>query len=135
MHHHIDSPHFLHLCPISPHFHANSAQPHSNLIRRIATLILRISLIPFPFLQFPVLQFWVLQTYNVISVITKNYLPNRASSKKYIICEVWAKNSECLKCYLSFKSKGGTTTCNYYSFLNLSQFPKIYVTKFDLSRF
>ena len=44
--------------------------------------------------------------YDVISVITKNY---SASSKKSIICEVWANNSEWLKCYLRLMSKGGTT--------------------------
>ena len=44
--------------------------------------------------------------YGVISVITKNY---SASSKKSIICEVWANNSEWLKCYLRLMSKGGTT--------------------------
>ena len=32
--------------------------------------------------------------YDVISIITKNYLPYSASSKKYIICEVWANNCE-----------------------------------------
>ena len=36
--------------------------------------------------------------YDVIGVITKNYLPYSALSQKYVICEVWANNSEWLKC-------------------------------------
>ena len=43
-----------------------------------------------------------------MSVITKKHLPYSALSKKSIICEVQANNSEWLKCYLSFMSKGGT---------------------------
>ena len=47
--------------------------------------------------------------YDAISITNKNYLPYSASSKKSIICQVWANNSEWLKCYLSFISKRGTT--------------------------
>ena len=74
--------------------------------------------------------------YDVISVITKNYLPHSASSKKSMICEVWASNSEWLKCYLRFMSKGGTT-CPKLSFFfrNLYQFTKIFVTNFVPSWF
>ena len=53
--------------------------------------------------------------YDVNSVITKNYLPHNASSKKSIICEAWANNSEWLKYYLNFVSKG-YTTCTKLSF-------------------
>ena len=55
--------------------------------------------------------------YNVVSVINKNHLPYSASSKIYITCEVWASNSEWLKCYISFTSKGGTT-CPKLSFFS-----------------
>ena len=55
--------------------------------------------------------------YNVVSVINKNHLPYSASSKISITCEVWASNSEWLKCYISFTSKGGTT-CPKLSFFS-----------------
>ena len=46
--------------------------------------------------------------FDAISVTTKNYLPYCASNKKSIICKIWASNSDWLKRYLSFMSKGGT---------------------------
>ena len=51
-------------------------------------------------------QIIVFIVYDVISVITKIYLPYSPSSKISIICEMFANNSESLKRYLSFFVKG-----------------------------
>ena len=73
--------------------------------------------------------------YGVISVITKCYLPFSASSKKSIICEVWANKSESLKYYLTFMTKRGSVCSKLSIFCNLWQFAKIYVTNFVPSQF
>ena len=44
-------------------------------------------------------------------------------------------NSEWLKCFLSFMSKGGTLARNYIFFRNLRQFTKIYVTNLFQANF
>ena len=95
--------------------------------RKIVALVQKWTL-PFLLLHNSRHQIIIYIIYDVISVITKNYLPYSASSKKYIICEVWANNSEWRKCYLSFMSKRGT-------FFNLCQFTKIYLTNFVPSWF
>ena len=51
-----DSPHFWHFNPDSPHSQADSPHTHSHLIPHISTLILHMSLIPFPSSSF-----WILQ--------------------------------------------------------------------------
>ena len=121
-HRHPDSPHFSYFHPDSPN------SPYSVLqfpilaftdsllslyslriyFRKIVALVQKWTL-PFLLLHNSRHQIIIYIIYDVISVITKNYLPYSASSKKSIICEVWANNSEWLKCYLSFMSKGGTT--------------------------
>ena len=115
-------PHSSHSNPYSPHF------PHSVLqfpilaltdsllslyslrsyFRKIVALVQKRTL-PFLRLHNSRHQIIIYLVYDVINVITKNYLLYSASSKKSIICEVWASNSEWLKCYLSVMSKGGTT--------------------------
>ena len=64
-----------------------------------------------------------------ISVITKNFLPYRASSKKSVICEVWTNNSEWLKCYLSFMPKIGITCPKFFSPSSKKLFKKIHPWK------
>ena len=120
--------HFSHSHPYSPHF------PHSVLqlpilaftdsllslyslriySMKIVALVKKRSL--FLLLHNSHHQIIVSIIHDVISVITKNYLPYSASSKKSIICEVWANNSEWMKFYLSFMSKG-VTTCPKLSIL------------------
>ena len=86
--------------------------------RKIVALVQKQTL-PFLLLHNSWHQIIVYIIYDVISVTTKNYLPYSASSKKYIICEVRTNNSERLKCYLSFMSKGGTA-CPKLSIFSVS---------------
>ena len=101
-----------------------------NYFKKIVALVKKPTL-PFLVLHNSRHQIIIYIIYDVISVITKNCLYYSASSKKYIICEIWTNNSEWLKYYLSFISKGGTTCLKLSIFFcNLCQFIKIYVTNF-----
>ena len=86
-------------------------------------------------LPFVIYEHSLLYIYDIISVITQNYLPYTTWSKKSIICDVWANNSECPECYLPFMSKGSTTYSKLSVFLVSCQFTKTYLTNFVLSRF
>ena len=114
--------HSLHSHLYSPHF------PHSVLqflisaltdsllslyslrsyFRKIVALVQKRTLPSFLLLRNSRYQIIIYIIYDVISVITKNYFPYSASSKKSIR-EVWANNFEWLKCYLSFMAKRGIT--------------------------
>ena len=140
--------HYSHSHPYFPHF--SYSVPQFSILAFIDSLpvlwSLRIyfrKIIALVQKHFPLLllhnsrhQIIVYIIHEVISVITQNYLPYSASSKKSLICEVWANNSEWLKCYLRFMSKGATTCPKlYFFFCNLCQFTKIYATNFVPSQF
>ena len=125
LHRHLDCPHFSYFRPDSLHCHTDSPNPYPHFSHLYS---------PHSVLQFPILFFTGILlslyslriylrkivakiVYDVISVITKTYLPYSASSKKSIVCEVWGNDSDWLKYYLSFMWKGGAT-CPKLSLIN-----------------
>ena len=122
LHCHRDSQHFLYFHPDSPHFRHSVL--HFPILAFTDSLLSFYSLRIYfreivPLFKNEHSSFWELDNsryqiiiyiiYDAISIANKNYLPYSASSKKSINCQVWANNSEWLKCYLSFISKRGTT--------------------------